>query len=593
MRSGQRQTSGRRTGKSARLHDRGDPGRLHIDAEALLVTAISLRSELSGITLPFSAPSTETSRHSAATAVQQLDDYIVPRLSSLDAPALAVIGGSTGAGKSTLVNSIIGADVTRPGVLRPTTTAPVLVHHPDVAAAFEGDRVLGGLARVSGSAATGPAELEIVASTTLSAGLAILDAPDIDSVVSQNRQLAGQLLEAADLWVFVTTAARYGDAVPWRFLRDAAARGVVLALVINRIPPGATAEVVAHFTEMLEAEGLHDAPLFAFEEQTLDDGRLPASEVDELGSWLEQVASDRAVRAEVVRRTLTGALGALSDRADEVATALADQQRISDALLASAAAPFNLARAQLSTEVRDGTVMRGEVMARWADLVGTGELLRQLQSKLGRWRDRVTAAVTGRPTESDRFQGALESGVETLVRARVAEATAAASEAWRAHPAGAALLDEADDDLTRPSPDLPERAESMIRSWQEGLLDLLRTEGANKRSTARALSYGVNGMALVLMVATFAHTGGLTGAEVAIAGGSSAVGQKLTEALLGDQAVRKLAADARTDLDRRFGVLIDREANRYRSQVFDRGFDPGAAERLAGLIQQLRRGVNR
>ncbi len=286
-----------------------------------------MRSELSGITLPFSAPSAEASRHSAATAVQQLDDYIVPRLSSLDAPALAVIGGSTGAGKSTPVNSIIGADVTRPGVLRPTTTAPVLVHHPDVAAAFEGDRVLGGLARVSGSAATGAAELEIVASTTLSAGLAILDAPDIDSVVSQNRQLAGQLLEAADLWVFVTTAARYGDAVPWRFLRDAAARGVVLALVINRIPPGATAEVVAHFTEMLEAEGLHDAPLFAFEEQTLDGGRLPTSEVDELRSWLEQVASDRAVRAEVVRRTLTGALGALSDRADEVATALADQQR--------------------------------------------------------------------------------------------------------------------------------------------------------------------------------------------------------------------------------------------------------------------------
>ena len=119
---------------------------------------------------------------------------------------------------------------------------------------------------------------------------------------------------------------------------------MVLALVINRIPPGATAEVVAHFTEMLEAEGLHDAPLFAFEEQTLDDGRLPASEVDELGSWLEQVASDRAVRAEVVRRTLTGALGALSDRADEVATALADQQRISDGLLASAGVDARVAK---------------------------------------------------------------------------------------------------------------------------------------------------------------------------------------------------------------------------------------------------------
>ena len=39
----------------------------------------------------------------------------------------------------------------------------------------------------------------------------MLDAPDIDSVV-QNRQLASQLLAAADLWLFVTSAARYADA---------------------------------------------------------------------------------------------------------------------------------------------------------------------------------------------------------------------------------------------------------------------------------------------------------------------------------------------------------------------------------------------
>ena len=50
------------------------------------------------------------------------------------------------------------------------------------------------------------------------------------------------------------------------------------------------------------------------------------------------------------------------------------------------------------------------------------------------------------------------------------------------------------------------------------------------------------------MLAVFAHTGGLTGAEVAVAGGTSAVGQKLLEALFGDQAVRTLAATAREDL---------------------------------------------
>ena len=58
-------------------------------------------------------------------------------------------------------------------------------------------------------------------------GLAILDAPDIDSVVAENRQLAAQLLAAADLWLFVTSAARYADAVPWDFLsgRRRAQRG--------------------------------------------------------------------------------------------------------------------------------------------------------------------------------------------------------------------------------------------------------------------------------------------------------------------------------------------------------------------------------
>ena len=77
----------------------------------------------------------------------QLDDYVLPRLRSLDAPLLVVVGGSTGAGKSTLVNSILGRHVTTPGVLRPTTRAPVLVHHPDDAPWFTGQRILPGMAR--------------------------------------------------------------------------------------------------------------------------------------------------------------------------------------------------------------------------------------------------------------------------------------------------------------------------------------------------------------------------------------------------------------------------------------------------------------
>ena len=62
------------------------------------------------------------------------------------------------------------------------------------------------------------------------------------------------------------------------------------------------------------------------------------------------------------------------------------------------------------------------------------------------------------------------------------------------------------------------------------------------------MSFGVNGAGLAVMVAVFAQTGGLTGAEVAVAGGTSAVGQKVLEAVFGDAAVRSLAARAREDL---------------------------------------------
>ena len=88
----------------------------------------------------------------------------------------------------------------------------------------------------------------------------------------------------------------------------------------------------------------------------------------------------------------------------------------------------------------------------------------------------------------------------------------------------------------------------MVRDWQSGVLDLVRTEGGDKRTTARFLAYGVNGLSVALMVVVFASTGGVTGAEVGIAGGSAVVGQKLLEAVFGDQAVRRLAQQAREDL---------------------------------------------
>jgi hypothetical protein len=173
----------------------------------------------------------------------------MPRLATTDAPLLAVVGGSTGAGKSTLVNSLVGREVSAPGVIRPTTRAPVLVHHSSDAPWFADDRILPGLARSTG-ASKDSRSLLLVVEDSIPPGLAILDAPDIDSVVVENRQLAAQLLAAADLSSSLPgrTLCRRGAV---GFLRAAADRSVAVAVVLtgaaarhdgSATPPGQLSE---------------------------------------------------------------------------------------------------------------------------------------------------------------------------------------------------------------------------------------------------------------------------------------------------------------------------------------------------------------
>ena len=188
-----------------------------------------LRDDLGAVRLSLGLPGAPAARRLRDDAVAQIDDYLLPRLRQMDAPLLMVVGGSTGAGKSTILNSLVGTEVSPAGVLRPTTRAPVLACHPDDVHWFEDQRILPKLARTTGaSGAAAAGTLRLVPTTALQPGLALLDSPDIDSVLSENRALANQLLAAADAWLFVTTAARYADAVPWEFLGRVRDRGTSL-----------------------------------------------------------------------------------------------------------------------------------------------------------------------------------------------------------------------------------------------------------------------------------------------------------------------------------------------------------------------------
>jgi GTPase SAR1 family protein len=529
----------------------------------MVTTLVQLREALQTARLPLELPDVEPARKARAEMIDQLEDYVLPRLIQIDAPLLTVVGGSTGAGKSTLVNSLVGDRVTETGVLRPTTRSPVLVHNPRDSDWFDKARILPDLERTTRASAD-PGALQLVSSEAIPPGLAVLDAPDIDSVEEQNRTLAAQLLGAADLWLFVTSAARYADQVPWDFLKQAAERSAAVAIVLDRTQPAAIPEVSAHLARMLTARGLRDSPLFIVPEGEVDEqGLLPSSTVREIRAWLGSLAADAEARTGVVRQTLEGAIRTIAKRTYAVADASRDQGEMLGRLRGEVDKAYAAAIAEVDEASADGTLLRGEVLARWQEFVGTGELLKSLESKVSWLRDRVSNAVRGQPQQASRVSVAVESGLQTLILEHAEAAAERTDATWRATPAGRALLDGSGDDLSRASRDFRQRAERMVRDWQQGVLDLVRTEGADKRSTARFLAYGVNGLSVALMVVVFASTGGVTGAEVGIAGGSAVLGQKLLEAVFGDQAVRRLAANARKDLNRRMEALLDTERRRF------------------------------
>jgi hypothetical protein len=580
-----RPKSGRKEPRPPRPGDDGPPA-AGPDLQSAL---IRLRAAIDGTAYPLVLPSAEDARQAAGALVSQLDDYLLPRLARLDAPLLVVVGGSTGAGKSTLVNSLVQARVSASGVLRPTTRSPVLVCSPADTAWFRQGELLPGLTRTT-RPGDRPDSLQLVAAPALTPGLAFLDAPDIDSVVDANRALAGQLLAAADLWLFVTTAARYADAVPWELLRTARLRGTVIALVLDRVPPEAADEIADHLSEMLAAHNLAAAPLFVLPETSVDgQGLLPDRAIAPLRDWFGRLAADAEARAAVVRQTLDGALSAIKPVLEELAGAADEQVRAAENLEERIRVVYRGALRGVEQGLQDGRLLRGEVLARWQEFVGTGDLFRSLEARIGRLRDRIVAAVTGRPAPAAQLQSAIESQLVTLLRGVSGEAAENAYVAWLAHPAGAPLVELA---MGRSADDLPERAERLVREWQRDVLELVRTQGGDRRFMARTAAYAVNAAGLAVTIAVFASTAFIpTGLEVATGAGTTVAAQAVLQAIFGDQAVRTLAVRARRDLLERVEGLLDEEAARYlaRIEAVGVGEDPGRRLREAAeMVERAR-----
>lgn len=437
-----------------------------LDARPQLIDALSaLRDRVAAVRLPLPLPGAPRARQTRVELLAQLDDYLLPRLKQPEAPLLAVIGGSTGAGKSTLVNSLVGRRVSEAGVLRPTTRTPVLVCHPDDHHWFANLRVLPQLTRVwlprqdgeeegaevpleAGKGADGGDTLRVETVGTLPRGLALLDAPDIDSLVTGNRVLAAELLCAADVWVMVTTASRYADAVPWHLLRTAKEYDATLVTVLDRVPHQVIGEVSQQYAALLTKAGLGDVPRFTIPELPESagggTGLLPSTAVEPLRAWLAHRVHDPAARQQTVARTATGVIESLNARMPELAGAVAAQYAASVRLSADVEEAYEREGTRVRRRLRRGAVLSGDALTRWRGY--------PLDSSAGELLDSLVASLTA------------------LLQCAVAAADERVHEAWRREPAAGAVA------FGIPDREAGERIAMAARRWRRVLEELADEE---------------------------------------------------------------------------------------------------------------------
>ncbi len=496
---------------------------------------------------------------------RHVTEYLLPRARDAAAPLVVVLLGSTGSGKSSLFNALAGRALSPSGVLRPTTRRPIAVRHPsDVP-----DDLLPGLA------ARGA--IEVVADAGARRGLVVVDAPDFDSVELANRALAEELLEAADLVVFVTTATRYADQVPWTILARARQRGVPLLAVLNRLPPDApdAEAVAADYRHLLERGGLTDAGAFGrlevvpVTEGSLDAERdaLDAVAIAPIRAALDRLTADEVARRELARRCLEAALAGLPAAVEEIAASVDVEVAAAEALVAAADRAYRDRRAALDDELARGTFLRAEVLRQWQDFVGAGQVARILAEGIGRLTAAVRALI--RPGPAAPAAEVREAAFTDLVAVTVQHADAAArrtATAWLDEPHGAGAL-AAEPALWGASADLGARLDAALERWAADIADDIRALGEQRKGWAQVASIGVNAVGTSAILAVFVHTGGLTGAEVGITAATAVVNQKLLEAIFGEANVTAFTSRARGALAELLDDAFRHERDRYEAAL--------------------------
>ncbi|MGY1806075.1 GTPase [Blastococcus sp. SYSU D00669] len=268
-----------------------------------------------------------------------------------DATVVA-LAGATGSGKSTLFNALSGAEVSTPGVRRPTTG----VAHASVwGADDDADRLLDWL-QVPRRHRVAPAAPDLD-------GLVLLDLPDHDSVKLEHRLEVDRLVQLVDVLVWVLDPQKYADAaVHGRYLALMAGHAGVLLVVLNqvdRLDEPAARACLADLRRLLDAEGLSATPVVPASART-------GAGLDVLRAELARRVARRQAATERLAadvRACADALAAHCPSGDRRPARIADDG-LTGALADAAGVPVVEAAVERSAR-REGAARTGWPLLRW------------------------------------------------------------------------------------------------------------------------------------------------------------------------------------------------------------------------------------
>ena len=295
-----------------------------------------------------------------------------------------------------------------------------------------------------------------------------------------------------------------------------------------------------------------------------------------------------AQRRELAATALAGALRGLVPLVADVAADLEREAVDSEALRRIAHVAYEDERSKLTAALRSGVLLRAEVLRQWQDFVGADQIARFVSSGLGRLRGLLLFAIRGTPVAPvASVEENMTSSLEALTLRHASEAARRTAQLWSERSDAAALVD-ADPTLWSASPTLSPALRETLRAWMHGVIDEVRTASGRKHAVARVAAIGVNAVGVAVMLAVFAHTAGLTGAEFGIAAGTAFLNQKLLEAIFGERAMEELVASAGRKLDEGLAALFARDRERFEALVADASALGQLATDLRADVQGLR-----